>query len=244
MTFEEILRIEDVNEGKIYLHREGTFLKAYDHSAFLVWKYVSPFKLRRRFVKKVNRHVNSCGFPESVAGKWLHGYKVEEIQKDLLVCHIEKPFDEAEYAAFEDEAKIQTSEAELFTPRRNIIERQAVYQTAIDLANFCLQIGRNIPRTDLVPYGNDLKTHSYELAYKVGKLYDQPDREAAVREMSEHINKLNFALKMLKDAKDISVESFAQAGQMAEGVRSQLEALKHPKQKTEKPKDAEAPAQD
>lgn len=49
MTFSEILAVEDANTDRIYLYREGLFLKAYERSAFLCHRHVHAFKLSRRF---------------------------------------------------------------------------------------------------------------------------------------------------------------------------------------------------
>jgi hypothetical protein len=39
MTIEQIVKVESDNTDKIYLYREGLFLKAYNRSAFLFLKY-------------------------------------------------------------------------------------------------------------------------------------------------------------------------------------------------------------
>ncbi len=53
MTYKEILDREDTNGSTEVLYREGMFLKAYEHSAYLCHRYIHPFKLSRRFVKTV-----------------------------------------------------------------------------------------------------------------------------------------------------------------------------------------------
>ena len=238
MNTDEIARLEETNTDRVYLHREGTFLRAYEHSAFLLWKHVSTFRLRRRFIKKINRHLIFLGFPEYTKDKWLHGMRLEETSPKLIICHIGEKIDEAEYLQFEEEARVQTQASDRYTPRRNIIERQEVYQTAFSLNMYCRQIAKNLPKTDLVPYGNDLKTSSYYLAMRTGKLYDYPDRGNAVTQLQGLVGRVEFALKVLREAHTISETAFAEAGQMAESVRDQLEALRFPgKKKTAKNKD-------
>ena len=50
MTYAQILEIEDCNVDKVYFYKEGMFLKAYEHSAFLVCRYIHDFKVSRRRV--------------------------------------------------------------------------------------------------------------------------------------------------------------------------------------------------
>lgn len=233
MTTERLLELEDNNQNLVYLHREGSFLRCYERSAYFVWRYISPFKLRRRFVKKVNRDVISLGFPEAVKGKWLHGRPLNEIEKDLLVFEIGKEFDQQDYMAFEEEARVQTEAADRYTPRSTVIERQPVYQTAVSLATTCVRLGRNVPKTDLVPYGNSIKVLSGEVAYRVSVFYDASDREAAVTAIGKLLDRLNFSLKMLSDLHDISESALAETLQMSEGLLVQLNALKNPRKKSQ-----------
>ena len=101
MTFSKILEIEDNNKDKIYLFLEGTFYKAYEHSAYFFHRYIKDFRLTRRFIKNVNRHVISLGFPSTSLNKWFYEYKVTPIDEKTLVCEIEHSFDETAYLEFE-----------------------------------------------------------------------------------------------------------------------------------------------
>lgn len=65
MTKLEIYRLEENNEGKVYLFPEGLFYKAYEKSAFLLCKLVHPFKVSIRSYKGIKDSIASIGFPKS-----------------------------------------------------------------------------------------------------------------------------------------------------------------------------------
>ncbi|MBQ9357019.1 MAG: hypothetical protein IJT98_07005 [Prevotella sp.] len=57
--------------GELHLHREGTFLRAYDWSAWLGCRYLHDFKASKRQFKDINEPVAYIGFPETSLHKWL-----------------------------------------------------------------------------------------------------------------------------------------------------------------------------
>lgn len=65
MTIAQIVESEGENTGKIHLYREGLFLKAYNHSAFLFQKHVRSFRPIKKFYKSVGGDVVMLGFPSA-----------------------------------------------------------------------------------------------------------------------------------------------------------------------------------
>ena len=55
----------------IHLHREGSFLRAYEWSAFLSCRYLHQFKVNKRMFKGIENPVAYIGFPETSLAKWL-----------------------------------------------------------------------------------------------------------------------------------------------------------------------------
>lgn len=55
----------------VHLHKEGTFLRAYDWSAWLCCRYLHDFKVNKRVFKGIDEPVAYIGFPETSLGKWL-----------------------------------------------------------------------------------------------------------------------------------------------------------------------------
>ena len=56
---------------EVHLHREGTFLRAYDWSAWLCCRYLHDFKVSKRTFKGIDTPVAYIGFPETSLMKWL-----------------------------------------------------------------------------------------------------------------------------------------------------------------------------
>lgn len=58
-----IIELEKANLNYIYLLKEGLFYRAYNRSAMRVLRYFKPFKINRRYVKKVQQTIFYVGFP-------------------------------------------------------------------------------------------------------------------------------------------------------------------------------------
>ena len=55
----------------LHLHKEGTFLRAYDWSAWLACRYLHDFKVSKRDFKGIDEPVAYIGFPETSLLKWM-----------------------------------------------------------------------------------------------------------------------------------------------------------------------------
>ena len=59
------------NYRDVHLHKEGSFLRAYDWSAWLCCHYLHDFKVNKRAFKGIDEPVAYIGFPETSLQKWL-----------------------------------------------------------------------------------------------------------------------------------------------------------------------------
>lgn len=59
----EILREERPETTTIWLHREGTFYRAYQYSACLFARHIKEYKVHHKFYKNVQQEVFYLGFP-------------------------------------------------------------------------------------------------------------------------------------------------------------------------------------
>ena len=64
MTVREIIEQELRNKNAVYLLKEGMFFRAYNRSAMFMVTSLFSYKVRKKWVKKVNEYVYYCGFPE------------------------------------------------------------------------------------------------------------------------------------------------------------------------------------
>ena len=70
MALKEILENEGMRPGNgdaasVFLHKEGTFYRAYEWSAWLCVRYVQEFKPTRRLMKNSGESMVFVGFPLS-----------------------------------------------------------------------------------------------------------------------------------------------------------------------------------
>ena len=68
---QENLQLQAGNYRDVHLHKEGSFLRAYDRSAWLCCHYLHDFKLNKRAFKGIDEPVAYIGFPETSLQKWL-----------------------------------------------------------------------------------------------------------------------------------------------------------------------------
>ena len=227
MTYREILDREETNADKIYLYREGMFLKAYEQSAFLCHTHVHPFKLSRRFIKSVNRHVISLGFPEASLKKWLWAFPVNELSEKVLVCEIGHRVEENELQQWRELAAIEANPGDRYTVHTSQIERTPLWKTAYDLLHQVLDISVNVSKQMREPFVNRLKTLVYEICLGIHGLYQVPDREAHIFTLLEKCREVMFLLQFLRDRREISAEkAFPLAAERIDSVGRQLEGLR------------------
>ena len=72
---EKIARATDT--AKLCLYKEGIFYKLYNQHAMLFVQNIKPLKVTVKFIKNVNQHVYSVGFPVSL---------LDTIKEQLTAC--------------------------------------------------------------------------------------------------------------------------------------------------------------
>ena len=75
-SIKEIIEVEskELSDGHrdiLHLHREGSFYRAYEWSAFLACRYLHEFKANKRVFKGLEQSVAFIGFPETSINKWI-----------------------------------------------------------------------------------------------------------------------------------------------------------------------------
>ena len=90
MTVRGIIEQELRNKNAIYLLKEGMFFRAYNRSAMFMVTTMFPYKVCKKWVKKVNEHIYYCGFPEQglmkVKKKALEkGYNIRDEGEKMFV---------------------------------------------------------------------------------------------------------------------------------------------------------------
>ena len=227
-TFEEIIRNEDMNESRIYLHRKGIFYQMYNQSAFLFYRHVKEFKVSCHLVKKYNRTMWSIGVPSSSIKKYLRRMQVTELDGDGVLCAM-TPYkvNDIEYQQWEDVARVNLSHSERYTRVTRLIESQDVYKTAWDLLMDVISIRENVDKR-LEIIGNDALMKAYTLAKGVRDFYDSPDRKAAAQLLAKESDGLCFALYVLNTRKQCSDDKFSICNERAASVAEQLSKLVKP----------------
>jgi len=80
----DIYEEEFLNHDMIILRPEGAFLKAYEHSAYLLGLSIKTFKPTKRLFKKLGAEIVSVGFPKSSFEKYMSGRKFQMTERKFL----------------------------------------------------------------------------------------------------------------------------------------------------------------
>lgn len=99
ITIKQIIENERENFDRIHLYREGLFLKAYQHSAFLFNINVRDFRAVKKYYKSTDCDVVMIGFPSSMLDKLFPGIEAEEAS-DGHICFPCPRLDEDAYGAW------------------------------------------------------------------------------------------------------------------------------------------------
>lgn len=223
MTFKEIIEKENTNVDSIWLYREGMFMKAYERSAFFAHIYIHEFKLSKRYVKTVNMDIVSLGFPEQTIPKWLNGYIYEYVSEGLVRCHMRERYDEVKFQNWKDCVTINA--ADRFTPNTSVIEKTPVYKTAYDLMIQIMTFSPNISKNALHPVGMRLKELAYQMCYLIRTMYDVACPADNMIKVIDICTEIKFNIQILKDMKEISVNTYALASERIASVSKQVSLL-------------------
>ncbi len=72
---------------ELHLYQEGSFLRAYDWSAWLACRYLHDFKVNKRVFKSIDEPVAYIGFPATSLEKWIPEGAEQRVEdeKNLVV---------------------------------------------------------------------------------------------------------------------------------------------------------------
>ncbi len=116
-SIKEIIEVEskelsDGHRNILHLHREGSFYRAYEWSAFLACRYLHEFKANKRVFKGLEQPVAFIGFPETSISKWIpEGAEQTAIEDKHLAIRLPEVFFAGDTAEVLDAAFAEWKEA-------------------------------------------------------------------------------------------------------------------------------------
>lgn len=128
----QILQIENDNYERIHLFREGLFLRAYQHSAFLFLNNVKDFKVVKKHYKAAGCEVVIIGFPSSLLESLFPKESIEQVDEWHFSVPCGQLFDKNDYQKWFDSVELlpekprQKKELpQLFAPTVQVPDRVA-----------------------------------------------------------------------------------------------------------------------
>lgn len=102
MKLSDILMQEVPGSPNIHLYREGLFWKAYEYSAYLFVHTVRAYNPQKKWMKGLQRHIVSLGFPDSVLAEIIHGRTAEQSDEKKWIIQGTEPVGEEEFEEWKE----------------------------------------------------------------------------------------------------------------------------------------------
>ena len=129
-----------VDNTQILLHKEGLFVRAYEHSAYLFTSHIKLYNITKKFYKNVNQEVVYLGFPQSSLSKIEsickeHNLTITEDSSLIKITGV-VGFLENEFVNWKNKIPVQQSAKILSQPSSNLQENKIIAELkAFNLVN-------------------------------------------------------------------------------------------------------------
>lgn len=144
---EVIYQQECLNDDKIILRPEGLFLKAYEHSAFLLSVYVKAFKPTKRVFKSLGHEIVSVGFPKSSFEKYMKGFEFIVGSGGEIVCTSVSRLDFVAYNTWKNSLPLKSDVPKPSTEGERIKVYIDAYSLLIELFSLLVNVPKDYKRT-------------------------------------------------------------------------------------------------
>ena len=228
MTQKEIIDRESANLDSIWLYQEGGFYKAYERSAFAFYTRIKEYRVLRKESKTLGQDILYIGFPIMALERVLGNHMmVREDDKTLRVV-LSYPISENEYYSWRDAQEVEMASRALISPYTKVIEKTPLYKNSYDILIQIVTISKNISKNCQNPFGLQMKRLSYQAGSLVRSVYDTQNEQRVLHidRILRLYEELSFVLQVLKDTKEISLNSFALLSEQIVSVVKQLSLLR------------------
>lgn len=213
--------------NSIWLYLEGSFYKAYERSAFAFCTRVKEYKVLRKESKTLGRDIPYVGFPISAKERTLSKCMVRTINEVTLQIVLSTPISEIDFQYWRDAQEIEQASRAMLSPYSKVIEKTPVYKLSYDILRQVILLSKNVSKNCQFPFAVKAKQLAYDFCYGIRDFYEQ-DMERKLMIISGLFpigDELTFILQLLKDEKEISMNSFAMLSEQTQSVRKQLSLL-------------------
>lgn len=219
MTKKQILEFEHANQGNVIrLHKEGTFYKAYEISAFLLVNFVNRFKVSCHYFKVVDDYIASVGFPIGSLSKWCGGYKMN-CGEDFNDVFLEISADDIKTRFTEWKARLVESSKKSYESSFQYLPVYGLaYRTAIELTQMC----SNMKRAYRYSLGEDLRKAAMEMLLDIKLAASSVDKRNLVHISRIELMRVNMSLRMLADLKELKDSRYVYFMEMLDSISGQL----------------------
>lgn len=203
------MEAEAAGEGQVLLLKEGTFWKAYEHSAYTLHQMFG-FKPSLRYVKKVTQTVVSVGFPLQSLAKFFPQTAGVKPETEVVRIRVKALDEDLEAWKMGLQSEEETVLDEMLTAR---YENLPIYKAVYDVLMKSLTASRHMAKDYRYTLGEDLKKALFSvlvLVYKANKEKDKTARVACIAEAEEKMVEVRLLCRILNDCKQMPKNLYAQ----------------------------------
>ena len=224
MTQKEIIDRELCNTDSVWLYLEGTFLKAYERSAFAFCTRIKSYNVLRKESKTLGRDILYVGFPQSASDRTLANCMVQRIDDKTLRVVLSTPIGLNDFEAWRDAQEVAMASRAMLSPYSKVIDKTPVYKLSYDILSQIALITKNVSKQMQTPFAVRARELAYQACWNVRRVYDVigEARDVLISRALPLYDELCFNLQFLNDSREISLNSFALLSEQIESVRNQL----------------------
>jgi hypothetical protein len=221
MTKLEIYQLEQQNDGKVYLFREGMFYKAYERSAYLLCTRVQPFKVSARPLKGLNEPLISVGFPMASLEKFSAGMNREGGvlgQESSLVLQMSSLPDLSGFPAWKASFPLTQVQGKQ-QPRFNGLPVYGIaYRLVLEITTLCAGLDRRF-RYSL---GEDLRNKAKQTLLCIMWAGKGENRLDNITHARHALTEVQLCLRLLNDMKVVTDKRYVPFMELTQEVSGQL----------------------
>ena len=178
----------------------------------------------RKESKTLGRDILYVGFPLAAKDKTLANSIVQTIDEKTLRIVLPTPISLNGFEEWRDAKEVEMASRAMLTPYSNVIEKTPVYKLSYDILSQVALISRNVSKQMQEPFALRAKELAYSACWNVRRVYDVAgsSRSSLISSTTPLYDELCFVIQFLKDAREISLNSFALLSEQIESVRNQL----------------------
>jgi len=216
-----IYQQECINTDKIILRPEGMFLKAYEHSAFLLSVNVKAFKPSKRVFKSLGEEVVSVGFPKGSFEKYMKGFEFIVGTGGEYICDSPIKFDFPAFVTWKNQLPLKSDVPKPSSEGERIKVYVDAYSLLIEIFDLLVNVPKDFKRTLVPEIEKDMLVIVKSVSLANGSK-DSLQRIGHISDAVDRAENIKLLIRILSDLRAIPVKRYMTLSDKLVSIISQL----------------------